>query len=137
MKHLLVIAALAMAACNQPQPEAEVTTDTTAAAVSGQETTPKSAVTTETTAAAVQQGGAGPSAANAANAPSAANPAPVAPNAPPAAANLMLDPKKSQPAGCERLDCPKGTQCMLVEVQCVQAPCPPQPECRPETEVGK
>jgi hypothetical protein len=32
---------------------------------------------------------------------------------------------------CAAVDCGPGTTCELVEVQCVRAPCPPQPECVP------
>jgi Kazal-type serine protease inhibitor-like protein len=32
-------------------------------------------------------------------------------------------------SGCETLSCPSDMQCQLVQVTCVRAPCPPQPQC--------
>jgi hypothetical protein len=134
MKHFLLMTVLAVAGCTETKQESEVTTETTAAAVTGKATTTQTAVTTETTAAAVAP-------ANAQQPIAPTTPPSVAPTTPPSAApataNLLADEKKSAPAGCERLDCPKGTRCMLVDVQCIQAPCPPMPECRPETEMHK
>lgn len=36
------------------------------------------------------------------------------------------------PTTCDHVRCASGTHCELVEVQCVQAPCAPAPECRPD-----
>jgi hypothetical protein len=43
------------------------------------------------------------------------------------------DPRPGQP--CE-LSCEPGQHCEYIEVQCVQAPCPPQPECVDDTRCG-
>ena len=37
---------------------------------------------------------------------------------------------------CSKLICAPGTHCEMVEVQCVRAPCPPQPACVPDRSFG-
>ena len=32
---------------------------------------------------------------------------------------------------CDTQQCPEGQHCELVQVQCIRAPCPPQPTCQP------
>lgn len=32
---------------------------------------------------------------------------------------------------CDGVKCEDGTECVLVDVQCIRAPCPPQPSCEP------
>jgi hypothetical protein len=34
---------------------------------------------------------------------------------------------------CDGMECDAGSSCELVQVQCIRAPCPPQPQCVPST----
>jgi hypothetical protein len=43
------------------------------------------------------------------------------------------EPRPGEP--CD-LDCDPGQHCEYIEVQCIQAPCPPQPECVDDTRCG-
>jgi hypothetical protein len=36
------------------------------------------------------------------------------------------------PISCDNVRCAGGTHCEMIEVQCIKAPCPPVPECRPD-----
>ena len=33
---------------------------------------------------------------------------------------------------CDTQECPEGQHCELDQVQCIRAPCPPQPVCKPD-----
>jgi len=37
---------------------------------------------------------------------------------------------------CDNVRCVAGTHCELIQVQCIKAPCPPVPECRPDADAG-
>jgi hypothetical protein len=42
------------------------------------------------------------------------------------------EPLPAAPTTCDHVRCASGTHCEMVDVQCVRAPCPAVPECRPE-----
>lgn len=37
---------------------------------------------------------------------------------------------------CDNVRCASGSHCELLTVQCVRAPCPPVPECKPDADAG-
>ena len=37
---------------------------------------------------------------------------------------------------CDNVRCVAGTHCEMTQVQCIKAPCPPVPECRPDADAG-
>lgn len=40
------------------------------------------------------------------------------------------------PVTCDSVRCASGSHCVLLTVQCVRTPCPPVPECRPDSDAG-
>jgi hypothetical protein len=52
----------------------------------------------------------------------------------------QVDNQKDQlppvPLSCDNVRCASGTHCELVQVQCIQAPCDPVPECKPDADAG-
>lgn len=37
---------------------------------------------------------------------------------------------------CDNVRCMAGTHCEMIPVQCIKAPCPPVPECKPDADAG-
>ncbi|MFT3921667.1 MAG: hypothetical protein QM778_03955 [Myxococcales bacterium] len=52
---------------------------------------------------------------------------------PPASGAVNGEPVDESKPSCANVRCAAGTHCEMVQVQCVRAPCDPQPQCRPDT----
>lgn len=42
------------------------------------------------------------------------------------------EPLPDAPSRCDQVRCAGDTHCEMVAVQCIRAPCPPVPECKPD-----